>query len=107
LVLHISIRDAVKGVDRYSKLADAIDWLENAGLVLKIYIVSESKIPLKAYKKENSFKLVLFDVGILGAMCDLAPETILAHDYGSYKGYFAENYVAQTLTYRDPQGLYC
>jgi predicted AAA+ superfamily ATPase len=99
-------REAVKGVDRYSKLADAIDWLENAGLIIKIHIVSESKIPLKAYKKENSFKLVLFDVGILGAMCDLDPATILAQDYGSYKGFFAENYVAQAFTYKDPQELY-
>lgn len=100
-------RDAVPGIDRYSKLVDAIDWLENAGLVLKIHIVSDSKIPLKAYKKENSFKLVLFDIGILGAMCDLDPETILSHDYGSYKGYFAENYVASALAYRDVQDLYC
>lgn len=100
-------RDAVKGIDRFSKLADAIDWLENAGLIVKIHIVSEGRIPLKAYKKENSFKLVLFDVGILGAMCDLDPSTILAHDYGSYKGFFAENYVAQAFTYSDSQDLYC
>lgn len=100
-------REAIPGIDRYSKLADAIDWLENAGLVLKIHIVSESSIPLKAFKKENSFKLVLFDVGILGAMCDLDPRTLLAHDYGTYKGYFAENYVAQALTYKDHQDLYC
>lgn len=99
-------RDAVPGIDRYSKLVDAIDWLENAGLIIKIHIVSEAKIPLKAYKKENSFKLVLFDVGILGTMCDLDPRTILAHDYGSYKGYFAENYVAQAFTYNDTQDLY-
>lgn len=100
-------RDAVKGINRYSKLADALDWLENAGLIIKINIVSDSKIPLKAYKKENSFKLVLFDVGLLGAMCDLDPTTLLAHDYGSYKGFFAENYVAQAFIYKDPQELYC
>ncbi len=100
-------RDSIPGIDRYNKLADAIDWLENAGLILKISIVSESKIPLRAHKKENSFKLVLFDVGILGAMCELEPKTILAQDYGSYKGYFAENYVAQTFTYKDSQDLYC
>lgn len=100
-------RDAVKGIDRFNKLADAIDWLENAGLLLKIYIVSESRMPLKAYKKENSFKLMLFDVGILGAMSDLDPSTILSYDYGSYKGFFAENYVAQAFTYKEPQDLYC
>ncbi len=100
-------RNAIPGIDRYDKLADAIDWLENAGLILKIHIVSESQLPLKAHKKENSFKLVLFDVGILGAMCELEPSTISAQNYGSYKGYFAENYVAQALTYKDPQSLYC
>ncbi len=100
-------RDSIPGIDRYSKLVDAIDWLENAGLIFKISIVSDSKIPLRAHKKENSFKLVLFDVGILGAMCELDPKTILEQDYGSYKGYFAENYVAQEFTYKDSQDLYC
>jgi uncharacterized protein len=100
-------REAVPGVDRYSKLVDAIDWLENAGLVIKIHIVSDSKIPLISHKKENSFKLVLFDVGILGAMCNLDPTTLLSHDYGSYKGYFAENYAAQAFTYKDHHDLYC
>lgn len=81
--------------------------MENAGLILKINIVSDSKIPLKAYKKENSFKLLLFDVGILGTKCDLDPKTLLQYDYGSYKGYFAENYVAQAFSCKDPQDLYC
>jgi len=100
-------RDAVPGIDRYSKLVDAIDWLENAGLIIKIHIVSDSKIPLISHKKENSFKLVLFDVGILGAMCNLDPITLLSHNYGSYKGYFAENYAAQAFTYKDHHDLYC
>lgn len=100
-------RDVVPGIDRYNKLVDAIDWLENAGLIIKIHIVTESKIPLLSHKKENSFKLVLFDIGILGAMCNLDPSTLLTHDYGSYKGYFAENFVAQALIYKDQQDLYC
>lgn len=100
-------REAVPGIDRYSKLVDAIDWLENAGLIIKIHIVSDSQIPLMSHKKENSFKLVLFDIGILGAMCNLDPTTLLAQDYGTYKGYFAENYVAQAFTYKDSQELFC
>ena len=40
-------------------------------------------------------------------MCDLDPTTLLEQDYGSYKGYFAENYVAQALSSKDPQDLYC
>ena len=74
-----------------------IDWLEGAGLVNKIAIVDKARLPLMAYTKENVFKLLMFDVGILGAMSDLSPKTILDYDYGSYKGYFAENFVAQEL----------
>ena len=47
--------------------------------------------------KENTFKLLLFDIGLLGAMIGLTPESILRYDYGSYKGYFAENFVLQEL----------
>lgn len=100
-------REAVPGIDRYSKLVDAIDWLESAGLIIKIHIISDSKIPLLSHKVENSFKLVLFDVGILGAMCNLDPVSLLEQDYGTYKGYFAENYVAQAFAYKDSQDLYC
>lgn len=82
---------------RYRTLAGPIDWLIAAGLIIKIPIAYDAKMPLKAFTKENSFKLALFDVGILGAMSGLDPKKILDYDYGTYKGYFAENFVAQTL----------
>jgi len=37
----------------------------------------------------------MFDVGILGAMSGLTPKIILDYDFGTYKGYFAENFVLQ------------
>ncbi len=40
----------------------------------------------------------MFDVGILGCMLDLSPKIIFSYDYGSYKGYFAENIVLTELT---------
>jgi predicted AAA+ superfamily ATPase len=48
-----------------------------------------------AYAKEGFFKLFMFDIGILGAILNLVPETIMNYDYGTYKGYFVENFVAQ------------
>ncbi|NGX43615.1 MAG: hypothetical protein K940chlam7_01913 [Chlamydiae bacterium] len=99
-------KNVVPGIDRYSKLVNAIDWLENAGLILKVHIANQGEIPLKAYVKENTFKLYLFDVGILGALSDLDPKSILDYDYGSYKGFFAENYVAQAFTYGGADALY-
>jgi predicted AAA+ superfamily ATPase len=41
---------------------------------------------------------MMFDIGLLGAMSSLDPSTILNYEHGTYKGYFAENFVAQQLT---------
>jgi len=90
-------RGVVPGVSHYQRLAGAIDWLVAAGLVIKINIVNSGLLPFKAHAKENAFKLLLFDIGMLGSMSGLSPKVIMDYDYGSYKGYFAENYVAQEL----------
>ena len=58
-------------------------------------MVQTAASPLAAYAKEGTFKLMMFDVGILGTMSNLAPTTIMNYNYGTYKGFFAENFVAQ------------
>ncbi len=93
-----NFKGVIPGQSRYSRLVGCIDWLEKAGLVIQVPICKKAELPLKAYTDENKFKLYIFDVGILGAIAGLAPETIYNYDYGTYKGYFAENYVAQELT---------
>lgn len=90
-------KDVVPGIERYSGLVGAIDWLVAAGLIFKVPIVNMAELPFNAYTKENIFKLYMADVGLLGALSDLNPKTILDYDYGTYKGYFAENFVAQEL----------
>lgn len=97
----------IPGVTRYSKLASAIDWLVAAGLVIKVNITTSGTLPFKAHTKDNIFKLYLFDIGLLGSMCDLAPKALLDADYGSYKGFFAENYVAIAFQAKKRQHLYC
>ncbi|MBN1684322.1 MAG: AAA family ATPase [Gammaproteobacteria bacterium] len=87
-------KDVVPGINRYSRLATAIDWLEGAGLIIKTYIVEKPSLPLAAFTKENIFKLYVFDIGILGAMVGIEPITIRNYNYGTYKGFFAENFVA-------------
>ncbi len=74
-----------------------IDWLTKAGLAIKIPVTSQIAHPLKAFCKENLFQLYIFDIGILGAMLELSPEIVLKQDYGTAKGYFAENFVATQL----------
>ena len=96
----------IEGIDRYSRLASAIDWLDHAGLIFKVPIIETAEQPLSAYTTESRFKLYVFDVGILGALSHLAPKTILDYEYGTYKGYFAENFIAQELLQARCRDLY-
>lgn len=99
-------KDIIPGINRYQRLADAIDWLEATGLIIKVPIVNSAELPLSAYTQESLFKLYLFDTGFLGAMCDLPPKVILDYQYGTYKGYYAENFAAQTFLVSGEKHLY-
>jgi predicted AAA+ superfamily ATPase len=88
----------VPGIDRYQGLVGAIDWLTAAGLILPCAITNQASLPLSAFCKNSLFKLYCADVGLLGALADLPPQSILEQNYGTYKGYFAENFVAQEFT---------
>ena len=94
------------GIERYQRLANAIDWLSAAELILKVPIVEHIELPLTAYTEESKFKLYLFDIGILGALSDLSPKSILDYDFGTYKGYIAENFVAAELMTKNQKKLY-
>ncbi|MBF8262522.1 MAG: hypothetical protein HW387_187 [Parachlamydiales bacterium] len=99
-------KDVVPGIDRYNRLVGALDWLEAAKLIIKVPIVNSGEIPFSAHASETVFKLYLFDIGLLGAMSNLSPQVILNYDYGSYKGYFAENFIAQEFLARNFHGVY-
>ena len=93
-------------VSRYSRLVNVIDWLKAAHHIIQVPIVDHIEIPLSAYTKESRFKLFMFDCGILGAMAGINPKTILDYNYGTYKGYFAENFVIQELICADIENIY-
>ncbi|MDO8494009.1 MAG: DUF4143 domain-containing protein, partial [Deltaproteobacteria bacterium] len=96
----------IPGKRGYAQLQGPIDWLENAGLVIKINICNKAEVPLKAFCKNNLFKLFIFDIGLLGAMLDLPITSILKQDYGMTKGYLAENFVAQEFLANGMNDLY-
>ena len=100
-------KGAIPGKKNYLQLADTISWLENAGLIYKVFIVdSRPQIPLKSLIKRNKFKLFLFDIGMLGAMLELSYNDIFNQNYGTTKGFFAENYVACELKACGYKSLY-
>lgn len=90
-------KGVVPGVNGYARLSGAVDWLEAAGLILKVPIVKAARQPLSAFVEENFFKLYMFDVGLLGALGGLPPRALWGFDFGSYKGYVAENFALQEL----------
>ncbi len=90
-----AIRKSARGRD----YEEAIEWLSNAGLIHKSYLIESPKFPLSAYADNSTFKIFLSDVGLLGAQSSLSPQVILDGDllFTEFKGALTENYVAQEL----------
>jgi predicted AAA+ superfamily ATPase len=94
-------KDIIVGKNRYADLVDLIDWLLATRLVIKVPFVNNVEHPLTVYVDENQFRLFIFDIGILGALSNLAPSKIMEYDYGTYKGFFAENFICQEFVFAD------
>lgn len=99
-------KDVVPGASSYRELSGPIDWLAKAGMVLRIPICHSAQSPIAAFTKENIFKLYMFDCGILSALLGIPPRTILDYEFGTYKGFFVENFVAQELTATAPSSAF-
>lgn len=73
----------------------SIDWLLQAGLVLRCRRLAHAEEPLAAYADLSAFKLYGADVGLLAAQAGLSPDTILSGTGNTFLGAMAENFVAQ------------
>ncbi len=89
----------VKKGYRGRDLDDALQFLIDAGLVLKVKRVSAPGLPLSAYVDEASFKLFCVDIGLLGALAGVESKTIIEGNdlFTHFKGAMAEQYVCQQL----------
>ncbi len=99
-------RKVIPKMNKYSQMSDAIDWLVTTGLVKKVYLVDHAELPLSAFKKENTFKLYIYDVGILGALARIHPQTILDYDFETFKGFFLENFVLLELQFKNVKNIF-
>jgi len=99
-----AIRKSARGRD----YEEAIQWLSDAGLIHKSYLVETPKFPLSAYADTHTFKIFLADVGLLGAQSNLSSQTIIDGDllFTEFKGALTENYVAQELVATKHKELY-
>ena len=89
----------VKEGARAREYENALNWLNDANLIYKIYNVSKTDFPLKAYHDLNAFKIYMNDVGLLRKMANLDSRIVVEGDklFEEFKGAFTENYVLDTL----------
>ena len=89
----------VKPGARARDYEDALLWLENAGLIYRIFCCTKPYLPLKSYDDLSAFKSYISDIGLLRELAGLPPEAVLAGSaiYTEFKGALAENYILQSL----------
>ena len=86
----------------------AIQWLEDAGLIIRSYRITKPDIPLIAYMEMNSFKMFTLDVGLLGAKANIHAKVLLdgCRIFEEFKGALTEQFVAQQLKASDRELYY-
>lgn len=89
-------------IKKGSRLKDfeiAIEWLLDCGLIHKVFRVTKSAMPLKAYVDLTAFKLYMVDIGLLGALSELDALSILEGNqiFTEFKGALTEQFVLQQL----------
>lgn len=95
------VYQVVKDGARAREYEGALNWLNDANLITKCYLVSKCSFPLKAYEDLSSYKIYMNDVGLLRRMSNLDSKIILEGNklFEEFKGSFTENYVANVLNY--------
>ena len=90
-----SIREGARAKD----FELAIQWLEDAGLIIRSYRITKPDIPLIAYMEINHFKMFMLDVGLLAAKGDIHAKVLLddCRIFEEFKGALTEQFVAQQL----------
>lgn len=81
------------------KYGDSVQWLRDANMAYMCYNTTLPTLPLKAYEKDNEFKLYIADTGLLLALFGFATKQALLNGTlkGFAKGGIYENFVAETL----------
>lgn len=99
---------ALKASARAREYENALKWLEDTGLIIRVNLLKSAKIPLTAYADNSIFKIYALDVGLLGALSRIAPDILSQGNqlFQEFKGAFVENYVAQQLTSHRETELY-
>lgn len=93
------IYGAIRNGARAKDFELAIQWLVDAGVLLKVNRVSKPELPIKAFRDASAFKLYLHDVGMLSAMVKLDSKALIQGTelFLQFKGALTEQYVCEQL----------
>lgn len=77
----------------------ALNWLNDANLIYKIYNVNKTDIPLMSYNDLSCLKIYLNDVGLLRKMVNLDSRIVIEGNrfFEELKGSLIENFVLNML----------
>lgn len=89
--VYSGVRPGARGRD----YAGSIQWIEDAGIVVRCYNIETTELPLDGNRIQNEFKIYMADIGLLVSMLeDGTQASILEGDLYNYKGAIFENLVA-------------
>lgn len=88
----------IKNKMRFDRIESTFMWLENSGVALSSYNVTEPRVPLKLNEKHSLFKLYLADVGMLTSEYGMSTKRMLINKEPNLNaGGIYENVIAQEL----------
>lgn len=93
------IYKVIKTGARSKDYEDALMWLEDAGMIYRIFSISKPGMPISAYEKTDAFKVYACDCGLLRRLAHL-PASVVTDpiaNYTEFKGAMAENAVLQSM----------
>ena len=93
------IYKVIKTGARSKDYEDALMWLEDAGMIYRIFSISKPGMPISAYEETDAFKVYACDCGLLRRLAHL-PASVVTDpiaNYTEFKGAMAENAVLQSM----------
>ncbi len=93
------IYKVIKSGARSKDYEDALMWLEEAGMIYRVYDISKPGFPLSAYQESDAFKVYALDCGLVRRLANL-PATIIMSpiaNFTEFKGAMAENAVLECM----------
>lgn len=93
------IYKVIKTGARSKDYEDALMWLEDAGMIYRIFSISKPGMPISAYEETDAFKVYACDCGLLRRLAHL-PASVVTDpiaNYTEFKGAMAENAVLQSI----------